>query len=129
MDRLRSSADLFPSTGIRVDGDALAFQFFLAAIAAIVAYQTWRGGARAEGRPRRAWGWITVVGVISGAVSGFFGVGGAFVAPPLLTTFGQAGAGLFVAPSVLEKEVARQFGVTVVGRLDAVREKYFAISV
>jgi LysR family transcriptional activator of nhaA len=47
----------------------------------------------------------------------------------LLTTFGQAGAGLFVAPTVLEREVMRQFGVTVVGRLDAVRERYFAISV
>jgi LysR family transcriptional regulator, transcriptional activator of nhaA len=47
----------------------------------------------------------------------------------LLTTFGQAGAGLFVAPSVLEKEVMRQFGVTVVGRLNDVRERYFAISV
>jgi LysR family transcriptional activator of nhaA len=47
----------------------------------------------------------------------------------LLTTFGQAGAGLFVAPTVLEKEVIRQFGVTAVGRLDSVRERYFAISV
>ena len=47
----------------------------------------------------------------------------------LLTTFGQAGAGLFVAPTVLEKEVQRQFDVTVVGRLDSVRERYFAISV
>ncbi len=47
----------------------------------------------------------------------------------LLTTFGQAGAGLFVAPTVLEKEVSRQFGVTVVGRLDGVKEQYFAISV
>jgi len=47
----------------------------------------------------------------------------------LLTTFGQAGAGLFVAPTVLEKEVQRQFDVTVVGRLDSVRERYFALSV
>jgi LysR family transcriptional activator of nhaA len=47
----------------------------------------------------------------------------------LLTTFGQAGAGLFVAPSVLEKEVARQHGVMIVGRLESVRERYFAISV
>ena len=47
----------------------------------------------------------------------------------LLTTFGQGGAGLFVAPTVLEKEVMRQFGVVVVGRLDAVRERYYAISV
>jgi uncharacterized membrane protein YfcA len=27
------------------------------------------------------------VGVIGGVISGFFGVGGAFIAPPLLTTF------------------------------------------
>jgi LysR family transcriptional regulator, transcriptional activator of nhaA len=47
----------------------------------------------------------------------------------LLTTFGQAGAGLFVAPTVLEKEVTRQYSVAIVGRLDAVRERYFAISV
>ena len=47
----------------------------------------------------------------------------------LLTTFGQAGAGLFVAPTVLEKEVSRQYGVAVVGRLDAVKERYYAISV
>ena len=47
----------------------------------------------------------------------------------LLTTFGQAGAGLFVAPTVLEKEVARQYGVMIVGRLESVRERYFAISV
>jgi LysR family transcriptional activator of nhaA len=47
----------------------------------------------------------------------------------LLTTFGQAGAGLFVAPTVLEKEVARQYGVAVVGRLDGVKERYYAISV
>ena len=47
----------------------------------------------------------------------------------LLTTFGQGGAGLFVAPTVLEKEVMRQYGVGVVGRLDDVRERYFAISI
>lgn len=47
----------------------------------------------------------------------------------LLTTFGQAGAGLFVAPTVIEKEVTRQYGVVSVGRLDAVLERYFAISV
>jgi LysR family transcriptional activator of nhaA len=47
----------------------------------------------------------------------------------LLTTFGQAGAGLFVAPTVLEKEVSRQYGVAVVGRLEEVKERYYAISV
>jgi LysR family transcriptional regulator, transcriptional activator of nhaA len=47
----------------------------------------------------------------------------------LLTAFGQGGAGLFVAPTVLEKEVMRQHGVAIVGRLDTVRERFFAISV
>jgi len=65
----------------------LAFAFFLATIAATAAYHTWRDGARVAARPTRAWGWITVVGLVGGAFSGFFGVGGAFVAPPLLTTF------------------------------------------
>ena len=41
---------------------------------------------RNEGH-RGAWGWTTVVGLIGGVFSGLFGVGGAFVAPPLLTTF------------------------------------------
>jgi uncharacterized membrane protein YfcA len=65
----------------------LAFALFLATIAVIVAYHTWRNSARVKGGPRRSRGWITVVGVIGGCFSGFFGVGGAFVAPPLLTTF------------------------------------------
>jgi LysR family transcriptional activator of nhaA len=34
-----------------------------------------------------------------------------------------------VAPTVIEKEVLRQFDVAIVGRLDAVRERYYAISV
>ena len=52
-----------------------------------LAYHTWRGAVRVGVGPTRAWGWITVVGLIGGAFSGFFGVGGAFVAPPLLTSF------------------------------------------
>jgi uncharacterized protein len=65
----------------------VAFAVFLATTAATVAYRTWRGGERVGTGRRRAWGCVTVVGVIGGVVSGFFGVGGAFVAPPLLTTF------------------------------------------
>ena len=65
----------------------LAFAVFLATTAGTIAYRTWRGGARIGRGRRRAWGWVTIVGVIGGAFSGFFGVGGAFVAPPLLTTF------------------------------------------
>src|ERR1700745_1800678 len=66
----------------------LAFAVFLATTAGAVAYGTWRGSARGERGPRRAWGWVTIVGVIGGVVSGLFGVGGAFIAPLLTTFFG-----------------------------------------
>jgi LysR family transcriptional activator of nhaA len=47
----------------------------------------------------------------------------------LLNVFGSAGLGLFPAPSVLEKEIRRQYGVVVAGRLAEVRERFYAISV
>jgi uncharacterized protein len=75
------------TTGLDPHVLRLSFAVFLATTAGTVAYRTWRGGARGERGPRRAWGWVTIVGVIGGVVSGFFGVGGAFIAPPLLTTF------------------------------------------
>lgn len=53
---------------------------------------------------------------------------GEFDDSALMTTFGQNGDGVFPAATALEKEVQRQFGVQVVGRTDAVRERYFAIS-
>lgn len=56
-------------------------------------------------------------------------VAGTFDDSALLKAFGQAGRGLFVAPSILETEIARQYGVRIVGRIDAVRERYFAVSV
>lgn len=46
----------------------------------------------------------------------------------LLMTFGHAGAGVFAAPSVIEREVIRQHGVRVVGRTKEIRERYYAIS-
>ncbi len=47
----------------------------------------------------------------------------------LLKVFGQAGAGMFAAPDVIEKEIRRQYGVRVIGRLESVRERFYAISV
>lgn len=47
----------------------------------------------------------------------------------VLKAFGQSGVGLFVAPTVMETEVRRQHGVSVVGRIDEVRERFYAISV
>src|SRR6202035_3792759 len=75
------------TTGLDPHVLRLAFAVFLATTAGTVAYRTWRGGARVGRGRRQAWGWVTVVGVVGGVVSGFFGVGGAFIAPPLLTAF------------------------------------------
>ena len=47
----------------------------------------------------------------------------------LLKVFGQAGEGIFACPSAIETEVCRQYQVRVVGRTDAVKERYYAISV
>jgi len=54
---------------------------------------------------------------------------GEFDDSALLKTFGQAGTGLFAIPTAIQPEVERQYGVTAVGQLDDVRERYFAISV
>jgi LysR family transcriptional activator of nhaA len=47
----------------------------------------------------------------------------------LLKVFGQAGLGLFVIPSVVEAEVRQQYQVEVVGRTEAIRERFYAISI
>ncbi len=54
---------------------------------------------------------------------------GEFEDSALLKVFGQAGVGLFAAPTVIEKEVQRQHSVRVAGRLESVRERFYAISV
>jgi LysR family transcriptional activator of nhaA len=46
----------------------------------------------------------------------------------LLKVFGQAGRGLFAGPTAIEREICGQYEVRVVGRSDAVRERFYAIS-
>jgi len=46
----------------------------------------------------------------------------------LLKVFGQAGTGLFPAPVAIEAEIRVQFGVKVVGRVDAVKARFYALS-
>jgi uncharacterized membrane protein YfcA len=65
----------------------LAFAAFLAALASLVAYRTLRLTAASPSRPPLGWGWTALVGAAGGVVSGLFGVGGAFIAPPALTAF------------------------------------------
>lgn len=47
----------------------------------------------------------------------------------LLKAFGQAGLGVFPAPSAIETEVAHQYGVSVVGRVESIRERFYAATV
>ncbi|MDF1505112.1 LysR family transcriptional regulator [Roseisolibacter sp. H3M3-2] len=51
-----------------------------------------------------------------------------FADSALLKTFGQAGGGLFAGPTAIEAEIRRQYGVRVIGRLDEVRETFYAVS-
>jgi LysR family transcriptional activator of nhaA len=46
----------------------------------------------------------------------------------LICVFGGRGLGLFAAPTVVEDEVRKQYGVAVVGRTDEVVERYYLIS-
>jgi LysR family transcriptional activator of nhaA len=47
----------------------------------------------------------------------------------LLKAFAQAGHGVFAGASAIEGEICAQYGVRVVGRVDALRERFYAISV
>jgi LysR family transcriptional activator of nhaA len=47
----------------------------------------------------------------------------------LMTAFGREGRGIFMAPTVLEQETVRQFGVEVIGRSAELEEAFFAVSV
>lgn len=47
----------------------------------------------------------------------------------LFEIFGQAGVGIFAVPRVVEEEVKRQYHVRLVGRIESLRERYYAISI
>jgi LysR family transcriptional activator of nhaA len=46
----------------------------------------------------------------------------------LLKAFGQNGLGIFPVPTITENDVRKQYGVEVVGRVEAIRERFYAIS-
>jgi LysR family transcriptional activator of nhaA len=54
---------------------------------------------------------------------------GEFQDSALLKAFGQLGAGVFPGPTIIEEEIRRQYGVEVVGRVDEVRERFYALTV
>jgi LysR family transcriptional regulator, transcriptional activator of nhaA len=54
---------------------------------------------------------------------------GEFDDSALAKDFGTEGMGIFAAPTVIEAEVRKQYRVRVVGRSEAVRQQFYAISV
>lgn len=54
---------------------------------------------------------------------------GEFDDSALMKAFGQAGTGVFIAPTPIAAEVEKQYGVVVIGQTDEVREQFYAISV
>jgi LysR family transcriptional activator of nhaA len=56
-------------------------------------------------------------------------IAGEFDDSALLEALGQAGVGLFPAPSPLAGEVCRQYGVRCLGTLESVRQRFYAITV
>ena len=46
----------------------------------------------------------------------------------LMKFFGQSGYGVFTTPSTIESHVTEQYGVSVIGRTEAVSERFYAIS-
>lgn len=55
-------------------------------------------------------------------------IAGEFDDSALMKAYGQASGAVFPAPSAIEGAIMQQFKVRVVGRSNAVRERYFAIS-
>ena len=66
--------------------------------------------------------WLEVAGVRPRIV-------GEFDDSALMNAFGQAGMGVFAAPSAVASEVRAQYGVVAIGHTDAVTEQFYAISV
>lgn len=56
-------------------------------------------------------------------------IAGSFDDSALMKAFGQGGQGAFIAPTAIEADVARRYGVTCIGRTDEVVEEFYAISI
>ena len=54
---------------------------------------------------------------------------GEFEDSALLKVFGEAEVGLFPVPSAVENDVRKQYGAKRIGRIDGVRERFYAITV
>ena len=55
-------------------------------------------------------------------------IAGEFDDSALLKAFGEAGAGLFAAPTVIAEEICRMYRMSVIGHTDEIKERFYAIS-
>jgi LysR family transcriptional activator of nhaA len=46
----------------------------------------------------------------------------------LMKAFGEAGTGIFTSPSAVEEDVVAKYGVSVIGRTEEIKERFYAIS-
>jgi LysR family transcriptional activator of nhaA len=53
---------------------------------------------------------------------------GEFADPALLKVFGENGAGLFAVRTAVEKETLKQYNVRLLGHVESIRERFYAIS-
>ncbi|MEB0137775.1 MULTISPECIES: transcriptional activator NhaR [unclassified Undibacterium] len=56
-------------------------------------------------------------------------IAGEFDDSALMSAFGQAGAGMFAAPSMIADIIMRQYAVELIGQTEQIREQFYAISV
>jgi LysR family transcriptional activator of nhaA len=54
---------------------------------------------------------------------------GEFQDSALMKVFGEAGTGIFTAPSIVEHDVRRHYRVSALGRTDAIVERFYAITI
>jgi LysR family transcriptional activator of nhaA len=46
----------------------------------------------------------------------------------LMKAFGEAGVGIFTTPTAVEQDILEKYGVTLIARVDDIKERYYAIS-
>ena len=45
-----------------------------------------------------------------------------------MKVFGEAGSGIFPGPSIIESQICQQYSVRPIGRVDTIREDFYAIT-
>jgi len=73
--------------GVDAEHLRIAFAVFLVFLATYLACRIFVKHDPEQGRGKLSWVWSWLVGAVGGFFSGMFGVGGATIAPPALTTF------------------------------------------